>query len=200
MTHRQAVDTVLHAGEHVSLQLHRPYDTYWWRTSSDHSLSELPEETTHTSPPQSPSLPPESPPLPPSPTIEQKLSPTSQEHSPISEEDSESLSHQLPQLPELSSFLESFYSSSEPHLAAVMAEASISDSRSEPNLLELTRETSNQVFDITLRKGYRGFGFRLDKTKSEKEGDLLYWQHARLHYHTRIIILVPYIWCSQRCL
>ena len=250
MTHCQAAETVLQAGQCVSLLLHRPSDPHWWRGSSSQPLTPLPEESRDTPPPtQAPSAPPESPP-PPSPSLPSspiptfsgtppESSPPLQDYSPVGEEVSESEessgpayqlpeessgptyqlseessgpayqlpeessgptyqlseessgpayqlseessgpAYQLPeessgpsyQLPEESSFLDSFHSSSEPHLAELLAEVSISDSRSEPNLLSVPGEgTREEVFDVTLRKGYRGFGFRLDKNKSGRKG------------------------------
>ena len=70
------------------------------------------------------------------------------------------------QFPEEVSFLESFHSSSEPHLSALIVDK-VSEAHSEPNLMG---ESSEDVFNVTLRKGYHGFGFRLDRNKSEREG------------------------------
>ena len=67
-----------------------------------------------------------------------------------------------------------FYSSSVPHLTEQMSdELSVSDSHSQPNLLEVAgaRAGDRETFDITLRKSSLGFGFRLDKSKSDRDGE-----------------------------
>lgn len=54
-------------------------------------------------------------------------------------------------------------------------EVFVADCYSEPNILpehapEATERDGDVTFEVTLRKGYRGFGFRLDKAKSGRNG------------------------------
>ena len=183
MTHRQAADAILHAGDRVSIQLHRPSNPLWWRASTDHTLSDVPEETTQSeSPPPAPlflPVPPTDSPLLPS-TLSFPVAPTDSlppSLLPGAPPDSlrppqQSCEHELTQP---TFFKESFHSTSEPHLASLLGEGPVKDAHSEPNLLEVTA-TRDHMFDITLRKGCRGFGFRLDKSKSERKGNCA-WEH-----------------------
>jgi C-terminal processing protease CtpA/Prc len=171
MTHRQAADAILRAGEHVRLLLHRPSDPHWWRTSPTHSLTGEWANSPHTSLSiltHPPSISPHSASLPLS-------APTP---SPPQRGGENAVTTEPPELVPLRAEGSLLHSSSEPHIVAALQEEelSVADSRSEPNiLLEQAPEREavgggESLFEVTLRKGYHGFGFRLDRSKSDKEG------------------------------
>lgn len=161
MTHHQAAEVILNAGNDVSLQLHRPSDPYWWRASPTHSLTQssptqhIPSSPSSSQPPPPilPTLPPTSPRGDTPPTI-------------------------LRDLPHPKSETSHLHCSSEPDLMAVQEEEEVfvADCCSEPNILlghvpEATERDGDVTFEVTLRKEYRGFGFRLDKAKSGRNGN-----------------------------
>ena len=171
MTHYQAADAILQAGDHVHLQLHRPFDPNWWLTSPSHNpLAESVRfQSPASDPPLSPSppllsTPPHPPPSPPPLSTPPHPSPSPSPLSTSPPDQPSNLAHlQLPEMPSLC------HSNSQPHLAGVGTgdEESVLDSVSEPSQLD---EVRDNVFDIGLRKGHNGFGFRLDRSRSGNEG------------------------------
>ena len=150
MTHQQAADVIVNASDTVTLQLHRPFDPYWWRASPTHSLTSYVSSPSHSLPSptkRTPSPLPPLPPIPPHPLTEDTL-------------EVESCPKQ----------------SSPEHDLLTGLEDSVIVYSSQPHFQDTGPHTSepgeHAIFDVTLRKGQRGFGFRLDKAKSGKKGKI----------------------------